>query len=215
MQPGVHFLSIGAEWQSAEELSGRDLAFPVIGRTMTHLGRTTGHRIEHFQCRDQFSSGIHLDREPAIAHFVDQLGEVFCANAYTREVLRPGGDHLPVEFLGACGAFGLGSGFGFLVATGQCGCGQTNASGGQNLTTFHESLLVVVMLNVGTPKSGSSSYHMAISHSSAVTTYRHYVRSTAGCDTFAQPPRIAGRLAITIKDLPCRNMPLHCSVSPE
>ncbi|MCY1554125.1 hypothetical protein D9M68_906750 [compost metagenome] len=104
---------------------------------MAHLGGTARHRIEHFQCRHQLAGGVHLDLQAAVTHLLDQLGEAFGAHAYAREILRPGGNHLPVESLATRTFLGFGGSFSLFVATGQgSGC-KTYTRSCENLTTLH------------------------------------------------------------------------------
>ncbi len=107
---------------------------------MTHFGGAARYRVEHFQRRDQLAGSIDLDLQPATAHFVDQIGEALGTDAYAREVLRPGGDHLPVECLLFAGllAFARCRLLALVIAASQSGCCQAYASGGENVTTFHE-----------------------------------------------------------------------------
>ena len=141
VQPGIHFLGIGAKWQGAEKLCGRHFAFPVVRRTVAHFGGAAAYCIEYFQRRHQLASGIDLDLQAAVTHFFNQLGEALSADTYAGEVLRPGGDHFPVEGLAARAFLGLTSGFSLLFATGQCrGC-KAYACCCENLTTFHAKLL--------------------------------------------------------------------------
>ncbi|MNY05164.1 hypothetical protein D3C86_1378730 [compost metagenome] len=158
VQPGVHFLGVGAERQGAEELRGRHLALPVVGRAVAHLGGAARHRVEHLQRRHQFAGRIDLDLQAAVAHFVDQAGEALGANAHPGKVLRPGGDHLPGEGFGGSGRLGFLA-FVLLLATGQCGGGQTDTGSGENVTTFHAGLLVVLLALPAVAASLALGYH--------------------------------------------------------
>src|SRR5690606_39035185 len=138
VQPGIHFLSIRPERQGTEELCSWYLALPIIRRAMAHFGSAARYCIEYFQRWYQLTRSVDLDRQAASAHLVDQPGETLSPNAHAREILRPGGHHLPAEFLGACACLRLaGPTFGLLIATDQSRSGQADTSRGQDLTSFH------------------------------------------------------------------------------
>src|SRR5690606_5101101 len=138
VQPGVHFLSIRAKRQGTEELCSRYLAFPVVRCAMAHFGSAARYCTEHFHRWHQLTRSVDIDRPPASAHLVDQPGKAHSPNADAREILRPGGHHLPAEFLGACACLRLaGPRFGLLIATDQSRSGQADTSRGQDLTSFH------------------------------------------------------------------------------
>jgi len=116
---------------------------------VAHFRRAARHRIEHFQCRNQLTRRVDLDLQAAAAHLVDQLRETLGTDAHAREVLRPGRDHFPIEGLLLARLLALARGwfFALVIATGQSGSRQAHASGGENVTTFHEgnSLLFVLI----------------------------------------------------------------------
>ena len=107
IQPGVGLGGVHAEGHGGEELGRGHLALPVVGGRVAHLGGTGGHGIEDFQRRYHLAGAIDLDLQATTRELTDQAGEFIGTGAQCREVLRPGGDHLPVDGL-ALGGIGGG-----------------------------------------------------------------------------------------------------------
>ena len=144
VQPGVHFLGIGAKWRSTEELRRRHFAFPVIRGAVAHFSGATGDGIKHLKRGHQLTGGIDLDLQTAVAHLINQLGKTLGTHPDTGEVFRPGGHHFPVEGLATRALLGLTSRIGFLLATGQGRGGKTDTCCCEDLTTFHAKLLLLL-----------------------------------------------------------------------
>ena len=64
---------------------------------MTHLRRSAGDRVEHLEGRNELAGRMNLDYEPAGGHGLQHLRETLGGRAQRREVLRPGGDELPLD----------------------------------------------------------------------------------------------------------------------
>jgi len=70
---------------------------------VAELGRASRDGVEHLEAWHQLAGPEDLDGQAAVGHLLDDLGEALGPLADPREVLRPGGDHLPLEgFLGLC-----------------------------------------------------------------------------------------------------------------
>ena len=105
-QPAIHLLGSQTEGNGSEELRNGYLALPIVGRSVTHLGRTLGHRLKNFKRRHQFSGTIDLDLQPTVAHPANAFGKHFRCHAETGKVLGPGGRHTPGEGPGRGGIGG-------------------------------------------------------------------------------------------------------------
>src|SRR5690606_33981791 len=138
VDPGVHFQGGEAERNGGEELGGGHLALPVVGRAVTHFGGAAGNGVEHFQRRNQLTGGVDLHAQAAIAHGVDALGQTLGGGAQARVVLRPGGDHLPLEGLRGCGGGLLSGGGGVVLATSQAQRGKQGGGGAEQMATIHD-----------------------------------------------------------------------------
>ena len=96
VKAAVPLLGRHAEGNGGEELSRFTLALPIVGRAMAHLGRTLGDGVEDLECGHQLPGPVHLHLDAAPAHLADERGKSIGAGAKTGEILRPGGDHLPL-----------------------------------------------------------------------------------------------------------------------
>jgi hypothetical protein len=99
IDPGVMLVAQHGVGSGGEEVEAGMVALPVIGRGVHHLRRSRGHGVEGFERRHQFAGAIDGDRQAAIAHGVDAVGEALRAHAQARKARRPGGDHAPLDAL--------------------------------------------------------------------------------------------------------------------
>jgi hypothetical protein len=71
------------------------LACVVVRGVVPQLRGAVGHGAETFECRHQFTGGIHLDAQLAATQRRDVGGEALGAGTQARQALGPAGDHAP------------------------------------------------------------------------------------------------------------------------
>ena len=111
---------------------------------MAQFGGATGHRIEDFQSRYQFTSGEYLHGQPTVGETVHRLGKTLRSGAQARKVLWPGGDHFPAKTLLGLSRF-FGGGGGLIGAGAEGHSAQAEADGSKEFAAFHRDSLVIVV----------------------------------------------------------------------
>ena len=134
VEPRIHFLRREPEGDGREERSGRDLALPVVGRTVPHLRGATRDRVEHLEGGYKLVRSVHLDRDPSSAARLDHAPELARAGPESREIGRPGRHHPPVERACVRGALGFTR---FLCASGRGRCDRTESQSLNHLPALH------------------------------------------------------------------------------
>ena len=95
VEPGIGFSGGHAKGHSRKKLRGSDLAAPIVGSRVSHLGSTGRYRIEHFHGRHQLTGAVHANTHAASRQRFDAPGELIGPRAQRREVGGPRCDHIP------------------------------------------------------------------------------------------------------------------------
>src|SRR5690606_15547586 len=80
---------------AGEERQTRALVLPVVGRSVTHLGRTVDDCVEGLKRRYQLAGSIDLDGQAPARSGRDAVCQTLRADAEAGKVLGPRGDHAP------------------------------------------------------------------------------------------------------------------------
>ena len=96
VEPAVPLLGRHAEGDGGKKLGRLALALPIVGRAVAYLGRALGDGVEDLERGHQLPGSVHLHLDATPAQLADEFGESVGAGAQAGEVLRPGGNHLPV-----------------------------------------------------------------------------------------------------------------------
>ena len=128
VQPGVGLGGGHAEGHGGKELRSRDLAPPVVGSGVAHLGGSLGHGVKDLHRRYHLAGTMDPDLHASAGHPLDALCQIVGSGAEGRKVLGPGRHHVPGD--GFLCAGGIDEGGGGHAGGAEAGCPEEG-------TTFH------------------------------------------------------------------------------
>ena len=95
--PGVGLAEVHAERYAGAEGEAQVLAGVVVGRGVAELDGAVLRRVQDLQPGDEFTPGESADREVAVGHVADRLGDLIRAAEDGVEALGPARRHAPVD----------------------------------------------------------------------------------------------------------------------